>query len=161
MASLEDIILYFCDHYPHKSELSKARITKMVYLADWKSALDNEKQISSIGWHFNHFGPYVDDVVEEARRSRKLDVIQTNNIYGNLKELVAASAGSSSAQISQEEEDVLDHVIKTTKDKYWSGFIKLVYSTYPILVTPKYNSLNLEDLAKKYKEKKGVLIPGE
>ncbi len=50
MAALKDIIAYYCDRYPHKEELSKARLTKMVYLADWKSAIVHGKQISDIKW---------------------------------------------------------------------------------------------------------------
>ena len=41
MAKLVDVVGYLCEHYPHKAELSKARLTKMVYLADW-NLLSNE-----------------------------------------------------------------------------------------------------------------------
>ena len=31
---LRDIVAYVCKNYPYKDELSNARVTKMVYLAD-------------------------------------------------------------------------------------------------------------------------------
>jgi hypothetical protein len=40
MATLGDVMAYLCEHYPHKDDLSKARLTKLVYLADWKSAIE-------------------------------------------------------------------------------------------------------------------------
>jgi hypothetical protein len=46
MAELKDIIAYYCKQYPHKAELSKARLTKMVYLADWKSAIGQPPLLS-------------------------------------------------------------------------------------------------------------------
>ena len=55
MNNLENVIAYFCLHYPHKRELSKARLTKLVYLADWFSALIFRRQITNINWIFNHF----------------------------------------------------------------------------------------------------------
>jgi len=34
MKKLANIIAYLSSNYPHKNELSKARLTKLVYLAD-------------------------------------------------------------------------------------------------------------------------------
>lgn len=48
MVKLIDIILYILKNYPHKNELSNARLTKMIYLIDWRSAFDNGKQITNI-----------------------------------------------------------------------------------------------------------------
>lgn len=69
MNKLQKIIAYFCIRYPYKGELSKARLTKLVYLADWFSALIDDHQLTDIDWLFNHYGPYVDDVFEVASRS--------------------------------------------------------------------------------------------
>jgi len=62
MAAITDILAYILNRYPHAQEMSNARITKMVYLADWKHAIDSHRQISSINWVFNNYGPFVWDV---------------------------------------------------------------------------------------------------
>ena len=64
MARIKNVTAYLCAKYPHKDELSKARVTKLVYLADWKSAQQNQKQLTKIDWYFHNYGPYVDAVVD-------------------------------------------------------------------------------------------------
>ncbi|MEZ5576726.1 MAG: DUF4065 domain-containing protein [Candidatus Competibacteraceae bacterium] len=59
MNRLQNIMAYFGIEYPHKFELSKARLTKMIYLADWFSSLADGKKLTDIEWLFNHYGPYV------------------------------------------------------------------------------------------------------
>lgn len=48
-----DLVRYIIKNYPNPEELSKARINKIMYLIDWKSAIENEKQITNIKWIFN------------------------------------------------------------------------------------------------------------
>ena len=48
MATLTDIIYYLISNYPHKDELSNARVTKMVYLADWHAAVKLGHQLTYI-----------------------------------------------------------------------------------------------------------------
>ena len=68
MANLKDIIAYILQNYPSnmKHELSNARVTKMVYLADWRNCLQSKGQVSDIEWYFDNFGPFVWDVKKAA-----------------------------------------------------------------------------------------------
>lgn len=152
MASLHDLMLYFCKHYPHKDELSKARLTKMVYLADWRSAITSRRQLTDLTWTFNHYGPYLDDVVQEAQRSGDFKVRTTTNLYGSLKEVIEASPNAAEPALSGEERAILDHVIAETNRLYFNDFIKLVYSTYPIVTQPRYQELDLVELAGEYEQ---------
>ena len=54
MAKLVDVIAYIIKRYPSSlaDELSNARLTKLVYLSDWKNCLTNDRPISSINWYF-------------------------------------------------------------------------------------------------------------
>ena len=70
MTKLQNIVAYLCSMYPHKSELSNARLTKLVYLAHWFSALLDGRPMTNIEWLFNHYGPYVDDVVDSVRNTQ-------------------------------------------------------------------------------------------
>lgn len=150
MTEIRDIVAYFCQHYPHKRELSKARVTKMVYLADWKSAIDYGRQLTNINWVFNHYGPYVEDVVNVAQSDPAFAITPQRNAYGNFKEVISLQAVYVPV-LTKEERDVLEHVINTTAQKYWNDFIELVYSTYPIMTQERHAQLNLVALAKEYK----------
>ena len=88
MVELIDIISYILKYYPVKSELSNARLTKMVYLIDWRSAFDYGEQVTNISWYFDNYGPFVHDVEETIENN--LDIIQpiyTQNMYGTKKKM--------------------------------------------------------------------------
>lgn len=152
MASIEDVAVYLCRHYPLKHELSKARLTKMVYLADWRSCIERDRQVTSIKWYFNHYGPYVRDVEETAMTSPHLRVTKDWNYYGDEKWLVSDSGdGYDPRTLSRADRQVLEHVIEQTKRLNWGDFIHLVYSTYPIVCHERYSKLDLRSLAKRYR----------
>ncbi|MGZ8223771.1 MAG: Panacea domain-containing protein [Methylobacter sp.] len=145
---IEDIVLYICKKYPIPDELSKARLTKLVYLADWESCVRSGKQLTNIEWCFHNFGPYVDDVVDAARNSYHLIVTTTNNFYGEKKELISAKKESQLPRIEKAQAEILNFIIEETKKMYWNDFIKHVYSTPPVSGSTRYTSLNLENFAK-------------
>ncbi|ARP53647.1 hypothetical protein ALFP_1760 [Alcaligenes faecalis] len=147
MNKLQSIIRYICQNYPYKGELSKARLTKMVYLADWRSAQLQSRPITSIQWVFNHYGPYVEDVIEAASTDPFLRVIQTTNHYGTPKVLVQVSDDAPPAALSDYDQQVLDEVIDETSPMAFKAFIDHVYSTYPIRTADRYDFLNLPALA--------------
>lgn len=147
MTKLQSIIRYICQNYPHKGELSKARLTKMVYLADWRSAQKNLTQLTPILWVFNHYGPYVEDVVEAASTDPGLSVIHTTNYYGTPKVLIQAKEDTPPPPLTREEKEILDNVIEETAPLIFNDFIKHVYDTYPIRIADRYEYLNLPELA--------------
>jgi hypothetical protein len=102
---LRDIVAYICRNYPHKDELSNARVTKMVYLADWRSALERGKTLSGITWKFNHYGPFVYDVIEAVRKDSAFQVISTWNMYGEPKELLQVADDVTYPSLKEDEEE--------------------------------------------------------
>lgn len=150
MADTITIIAYFCENYPHPHELSKSRITKMVYLADWRAAIEYGKPLTGIEWEINHYGPYVDDIIKEARSDSRFKIVETTNMYGKPKVLVKLVEEFDFSELEDAEKEVLDYVIESTSAKYWDDFIEIVYSTYPVVTQERYTPLNLEKLAKTY-----------
>jgi Protein of unknown function (DUF4065) len=150
MADLRDIILYLCQNYPYKHELSKARLTKMVYLADWRSAITRGTTLTDIQWRYNHYGPYVNDISDVALADPDLDITRTTNAFGGNKGIISARPGAKLGRLADEEKDVLDHVIRETGPLYWNDFVRMIYSTYPVLTRPQYETLDLLELAKEY-----------
>jgi len=150
---LEKIILYICVEYPHKYDLSDARLTKIIYLTDWRYALDYDEKLTGIEWIFNHYGPYVPDVLKCAQAISKISVEFRSNFYNTPKTIIRASEDAQKPELDSKITNVLDSMIEKAAKRSWNQFIQLVYSTYPILTQPRYSKLDLVALAKEYKVK--------
>lgn len=152
MKKLQNIIAFLCSEYPHKSEITKARLTKMVYLADWFSALLDEKQMTDIEWVFNHYGPYVDDVIDAAHNTFGFKIEHQSTMYGTSKYVISYNGSSDEIALEKREKDILKAVIDKTKSMYFNDFVDYVYSTYPVKTKERYSTFDLVSLAKKYKK---------
>ena len=65
----------------------------MVYLVDWKYALEYGDVPTGIEWEYNHYGPYVEDVYNCARENNDtFSVKQAENYYGYPKEMIDIQA---------------------------------------------------------------------
>ncbi|WP_334039046.1 Panacea domain-containing protein [Alteromonas macleodii] len=156
MNKLQNIIAYICANYPHKSELTKARVTKLVYLADWFSALLDSKQLTEIKWVFNHYGPYVDDVVDAAHSSLGFKVEHQSTMYGTSKYVLSYSGNKDAIRLEKRDKDILNAVMEKTKTMYFNQFVDYVYSTYPVKTKERYSTFNLVQLANDYTAKKAA-----
>jgi hypothetical protein len=154
MAKLKDVVVYILEKYPHKHELSNARVTKLIYLADWYSAIKYKRQISSIDWYFDNYGPFVWDIYNLVTKDQEqFQIEHTTNSYGNEKKLISLKK-SFHCNLSLEDRESIDKIIEATQALNWQEFINLVYSTHPILTTPKYNQLNLIEKASELENSK-------
>lgn len=146
------VIKYILQAYPYKDELSASRLTKMLYLTDWKAALELDTQLTDTVWHFHHYGPYVDDFVKMAKQDSDIKVTSTTTVFGGSKQLFELSGeGTQPITLEPQLKEIVDFVINATKDKNYEEFIKLVYSTYPVLSSNKYSDLDLVQKAREYK----------
>ena len=150
MADVRDVVAYICTNYPYPWHLSKARLTKLIYLADWRSMLKRGRTITSTVWEFNYYGPYVESVVNSVRDDSAFKIIRTLNAYGDLKELVVLKAAVTWPTLTKEDQDIIAFVIDNTQDLTWTKFIELVYATYPVRNTPRHSTLNLQILAREF-----------
>ena len=152
MNKLRSIMAYIATNYPHKSELSKARLTKLVYLADWFSALLDDKQMTDIKWKFNHYGPYVDDVSNIASLDDEFSITPEKTVYGGDKFVISYSGNSIGDELSSREKSIIDAIIEKTKVMYFNDFISYVYSTYPVSSNERFSFMDLVSLAREYRE---------
>ena len=143
-SKISDVAAYIAEKYPHKHELSKARLTKLVYLADWNHVEAHGRQITAIRWYFHNFGPYVDDVADAAKRDGRLKSIFTKNYFGDLKQqFLYVGRGGEGASLKKSEKAAIDSAISETQTMYWDAFIKYVYKTAPIRKSERYTYLDL------------------
>ena len=155
MEKLTQIISYLLDKYPYKRELSNARVTKMIYLADWRNSIIHKKQISNIDWYFDNYGPFVWDVYKNVTDNDDIfDVINDTNMYGVGKRILFLNKKIDCNLLSEDDINVLDRIIESTKALNWNQFIRLVYSTYPVISSERYKKLNLAEKAEEFINKK-------
>ncbi|MEK3726733.1 Panacea domain-containing protein [Lysinibacillus sp. FSL W8-0953] len=149
MNKLKEVVYYLLYYYPYADELSKTRTTKMVYLADWFSAIKYKSQITEIEWYYDHFGPYVDDIYDAALHDNEILIEQSFSYFGNRKEIFRLKEDFIPVfeLLNNHNMTILNTVIEETKYLNWNEFIKLIYSTYPIEANKKYTYLNLVELA--------------
>lgn len=153
MANLEDILSCIIQKYPYKDDLSNARLTKLVYLSDWYNAIHNHEQISSIKWYFDNYGPFVWDIYKEVEKNDLFEIKYTLNFFGTEKKLIKIKK-EKNYDLKKHEINSINKIIEATKDLNYDEFINLVYSTYPIMTTEKYNHLNLINKAKDFNKQK-------
>lgn len=149
---MRDAAAYICKHYPYKSDLSNARVTKMIYLADWRSAIRRGKQLTDTEWVFDRYGPFVYAILDIAREDPDFEVVTTRNMYGSPKDLLKVADDVSYPSLEEEEKEILDFVIESTQKKNFEDFIRLVYSTYPVTTQERHSKLDLVGLAQEYEE---------
>lgn len=147
-----DIIRYILKNHP--TDIAKGRLNKLVYLADWKSAIDIQEQISSIKWKFNHYGPYVDDIENLVDQDDRFIIKTQTTIYGNDKYVVNLLRDRDFSEPNAREKKILDFIIQITQNLSWSRFINAVYSTYPVKSSERGTFLDLVKLAEEYKRSK-------
>lgn len=149
--SIRDICAYIFRNYPNPSQLSKPRLVKLLYLLDWKYTLDYGHQATKITWFYNHYGPYVDDVIDVLKQYPdyfKIDSFDNPYTHGRSERVKLIS--KKTPEINPKIKEILDLLIEYTSDMSWEQFISLVYQTYPIRKQAKYSDLNLQELAKSY-----------
>lgn len=151
---LKNILKYFLNNYPFSDELSNSRLTKMVYLADWMSAVKFDKQITDINWFFDHHGPYVDDIINLVKSDPDFSIQECENFFGGYKRLITLKREDEPTELDQFEVDLLDKIIKTTEKLNYQDFIDFVYNTYPIKNSDKFSDLNLKSFAKNFLKEK-------
>ncbi|WP_298627005.1 Panacea domain-containing protein [uncultured Legionella sp.] len=149
---LKEVIAFILKQYPYKDDLSNARMTKIIYLADWHQAINYKKQITNINWYFDNYGPFVQDVINEVNANPNLFGIKnTNNYYGGTKNLFFLKLDNyEPIEIAERQKESLCYIIEITKTLTWDNFINLVYSTYPITSSERYSYLNLVQKANEY-----------
>ncbi len=148
--NLLSAISYICAHYPYPDDLSDARLNKTLYLADWKSCIQRGQQVTDLQWKFNHYGPYVDQILQEASANQNIEVLTSNNMYGSKKKVIRLRDKNITLDISHLDKTILDEVIRISSSLNFKELIDLVYSTYPVMSQPRNSILNLPLLAQKY-----------
>ena len=142
---LKDVLSYIVKNYPYSDDLTKTRTTKLVYLVDWEYTKKYGHQLTNIKWFFDHYGPYVSDVLDEADKDRRISIKKTKSNFGTVKYMVMPKFTKNDIvySLTTDEIEIINDVIKKTKLLSWNQFIRYVYDTSPIKNSEKYKKLDL------------------
>lgn len=156
---LKDLIVYMLSQYPCPEDLSNSRLTKLIFLVDWKSCLVAGRRVSEIDWYFDNYGPYVEDIIELVRLDSDFEIRPVKERSGAIKSVVSLSKGFHDVVGLDEVSKVcVKFVIDLTLDKGYDEFVALIYSLYPVVTCPKYSRV---DLVKKALEYKNLILDSE
>lgn len=157
MASLKDLIGYIVWHSSRKP-LPVDFLMKLVYLADWWSVSTYGRLLTNCNWEFGQTGPESKEILEAAREpdSRFYVVL----VAGSSSELPYAFQKKPLPpfmvhfELDQPAKDMLNKVIDTSESLQWPDFLRLLLSTYPLMMQPQFSILNLTELAEQEKSKR-------
>lgn len=150
MAKLNTVIAYLLK-MDGMVPIRVADLTKLVYMADWKSAIDYDQQITSIEWASGCNGPNMAVILKTIEDDPNFAVISSKDPGGIPVHSVRLDNEPDFGELTKEDRKTLDHVIKIKNDVEWDIFVRLVYSTYPMATQPRNTRLNLVELANIYK----------
>ena len=145
--SLHEILAYILlrsEQILHRKGLSKYRITKLVYLCDWCYACACDKQITSIHWFFDNYGPFVWDITNTLTQDQNL--FSSNIVLdplGNKITSFSINCLDYKPNIEPSIQDCMEYVLQNAVGLPRQEFTNLVYATYPIKTSRRYTSLNL------------------
>ena len=128
--------------YPQDKELTRDRLVKLTYLADWRSVITYKKQITSVKWYINNYGPYIEDMYK-ILADEKFDIN---------KEIQRRK--TEKYNCDREINLVVNFIIDKTQDLDINTFSNLVFSTFPLATSPKYCYIDLVAKANQYLSEK-------
>ena len=145
MARFQQVIEYVCRRYESAYRLDQSRLGLILYLIDWRSAIERRKPITDIAWRVEEFGPQPD--LESSR-------FAISAVTASPPDFTSLSMNPLPAMqrvdLSAEEISVIEFVISTVAMKSDLELQQLVRSTFPVLTQPKTAPLNLVALAAQY-----------
>lgn len=153
MDNIKQIVTYLLLSTENK-QMQNLRLTQMVYLMDWKNCLVSGDQITGIKWELNTLGPFSSDIIKSVAHSRSNFVIDYSisgeiDSVNTLIKLTSNPIDVSLMELSTKR--ALDFVIGSTSVLDHFEFISFIFSTFPVVKSKRFTSINLKSLSKEYK----------
>jgi hypothetical protein len=167
MANLSYAVSYILNKYPHKESLSEDRLQQMLYLADWKFAIEHQRRLTDIEWQIKDGKPFTDQKLTPIKYSDSLRYYK--KLFKSLPNLVLSwfqgkknssnlVLEDSKKEFTEEKKKILDFVIRYSASKRLDDLIELVCSTYPVLGEAQLDNIDLVSIAKQYEKVRPALL---
>lgn len=142
---------YLANKTPERLNPSLERLTNMLYLADWKSAIEYRCQMTHLDWRHDFAGPASEVLQRFIERSPDFATASRSDSLGREKtELQRWPATSRKQDLDPTERWLLDFVLRKPRTRPAPPFATLIASTYPMMSTAAPQELDLVALAEAY-----------
>lgn len=147
--------VYLMENDPFSYDFSRGRLTKLIYLADWKAAQRLGRQITATPWYFHNYGPYVPELMDMLLEDAAIEEAGGENLLGKARSFLRLHPEydpAAVAALDENERKILSEVLDETSGMNWTQFIKKIYATYPVEQSSRYSDLDLVAFAREEKE---------
>jgi hypothetical protein len=120
------------------------RLTTLLYLSDWRSAITRKRQITDITW-VQPFVAKMPEIIQFLGRNSPDFTL----VPGPQPE-VMFTGDPLSGILSSEARACIDFVLRSETNKSWPELFRLAYSTYPMFSQPPQSLLDLVALSYLY-----------
>jgi len=131
-----DVIARILHLYGNRGEISMQKLVRVIYLCDWKYSIEYQAQITNIEWKY----------LDTEFSNKIISAFNKGKIGKN-----EFSFETDYSSLDDSELRIVDLITELSLQLDTDDFMKLVYSTYPMIKKEKDVSLNLPDLAKDYR----------
>ena len=142
MATLKDLVALVISEYPKPEDLTRARLEKLIYLADVEWAWRYGDKLTDIDWIYNDYGPFVhacDPPTGELEGEGSVKIHYDQTVFGNDKRWHQwIGSEKEVGGVTPEEINVIRSVIKETWRFQFGRFVEYVYSTPPMVQANQY-----------------------
>jgi len=142
MNSILAVSHYLKANHPKQHCLSRHRLLRLVYLADWRAALVYGLPLTDTHWVNDHVFPQAPDALPWFR-------VDDGDSYENVP---AYLPSMEEEPLTEQAVTSLDYVLEKTKNLNWTGVALLVQATHPAHMTEKGSVMDLNSLAIDYRK---------
>lgn len=158
MSKLLDITTFILKNSTKAFSMPVADLSRIIYLCDWKSAIENGNQLTDLAWTVQLFGPKVDDMEAELSAAQDFVLETTTTDSGKLQKSIRLKNPSRLSNLSSSDMEVLTFVLKQTQNMDLGQLLQLIFSTYPMATGNLGHELDLKSLASQYNQIKEKLF---
>jgi hypothetical protein len=132
------------------------RLTTLLYLSDWRSAITRKRQITDIVW-VQPFVAKMPEIIQFLARSQPDFTL----VAGSQPEVMFTGVALGRDWIlPSDARTCVDFVLHSEANKSWPDLLRLAYSTYPMFSQPVQSVLDLAHLADLYERLHPARVAG-
>ena len=132
----------------YKPSISVFRLIRIVFLAEWYSAIIQKETLSSSVWYRRNFGPDSDEVTRSLLNLKDIYLEQNNDDLDGISISVFRTDNLHNYNLSALERNIVSLAIKHAKEFDFIELDNYIENLFPMKNTAINAEINLKDLAK-------------
>ncbi|MCY0885788.1 MAG: hypothetical protein OWV35_07890 [Firmicutes bacterium] len=142
IATVRDALRYLVYATPSPADRTVLRLTKVLYLVDWRSAWGRGYSLTPCAWHFDRFGPTAPEIWDTVCHDPAWKVQPRGRI------MLTADARPATPTVTAVDAAWMDRVLAEAAGWTWADLVAAVWATYPIRTGQRGTALPLTALAR-------------